>query len=204
MSFDRQRFERAIALFDAANAEDPRPDSGPDGQPVPRELLYARRMSEMLGRYAPDASEAVQLAVRAQHIQRWKTPRSNYPMDRNGYLQWRTGLYKFHADTAGQLMKQAGYDDAMIERVKTAVGKKGLKVNPETQLLEDVTDLVFIEHYMLEFAGQKPDYSEEKWLDIVRKTWKKMSDAAHAFALSGKLRLPEPLVPLITKAITGA
>jgi len=161
-------------------------------------------MSEMLGRYAPDASEAVQLAVRAQHIQRWKTPRSNYPMDRNGYLQWRTGLYKFHADTAGQLMKQAGYDDAMIERVKTAVGKKGLKVNPETQLLEDVTDLVFIEHYMLEFAGQKPDYSEEKWLDIVRKTWKKMSDAAHAFALSGKLRLPEPLVPLITKAITGA
>ena len=204
MSFDRQRFERAIALFDAANAEDPRLDAGPDGKPVPRELLYACRMSEMLERFAANASEAVKLAVRAQHIQRWKTPRSNYPMDRNGYLQWRTGLYKFHADTAGQLMKQAGYDDEMIERVKTAVGKKGLKVNPETQMLEDVTDLVFIEYYMLEFAGQKPDYSEDKWLDIVRKTWKKMSDAAHAFALSGKLKLPEPLVPLITKAITGA
>jgi hypothetical protein len=204
MSFDRQRFERALALFDAANAEDPRQDVGPDGQPVPRELLYGRRMSEMLGRFAPDASEAVQLAVRAQHIQRWKTPRSNYPMDRNGYLQWRTGLYKFHAETAGQLMKQAGYDEDMIERVKTAVGKKGLKVNPETQMLEDVTDLVFIEYYMLEFAGQKPDYSEAKWLDIVGKTWKKMSDAAHAYALSGKLKLPEPLVPLITKAVTGA
>jgi hypothetical protein len=203
MSFDPQRFERAIALFDAANAEDPRQDTGADGKPVQRELLYARRMSEMLDRFAPDASEAVRLAVRAQHIQRWKTPRDSYPMDRNGYLQWRTGLYKFHAETAGRLMKEAGYDDVMIERVKTAVGKKGLKVNPETQMLEDVADLVFIEHYMLEFAGQKPDYSEDKWLDIVRKTWKKMSDSAHAFALAGKIKLPEPLVPLITKALGG-
>jgi hypothetical protein len=204
MSFDRQRFERAIALFDAANSQDPRQDAGPDGQPVPRELLYAQRMTDMLQRFAPDASEAVQLAVRAQHIQRWQTPRDSYPMDRNGYLQWRTGLYKFHAETAGRLMKEAGYDDEMIERVKTAVGKKGLKVNPETQAMEDVTDLVFIEYYMLEFASQKPDYSEEKWLEIIRKTWKKMSESAHAFALSGKLKLPEPLVPLITKAVTGA
>jgi hypothetical protein len=203
MSFDQQRFERAIALFDAANSEDPRQDAGPDGKPVPRELLYARRMSEMLERFAPDASEAVKLAVRAQHIQRWKTPRDSYPMDRNGYLQWRTGLYKFHAETAGRLMKDAGYDDEMIERVKTAVGKKGLKVNSETQMLEDVIDLVFIEHYMLGFAGQKPDYNEEKWLDIIRKTWKKMSDSAHAFALGGKIKLPEPLVPLITKALGG-
>ncbi len=203
MSHDSQRFERAIALFDAANAKDPRTDTGPDGKPVPRELLYARRMSEMLDRFAPDAAEAVKLAVRAQHIERWKSPRDSQPMDRNGYLQWRTQLYKFHAETAGRLMKEAGYDDESIERVKTAVGKKGLKINPDTQLLEDVVDLVFIEHYMLGFAGQKPDYSEEKWLDIVRKTWKKMSDAAHAFALGGNIKLPEPLVPLITKAITG-
>ena len=91
-----------------------------------------------------------------------------------------------------------------IERVKTAVGKKGLKVNPDTQLLEDIADLVFIEHYMLGFAGKKPDYSEEKWLDIVRKTWKKMSPAAHEFALAGKIKLPAPLVPLIVKALKGS
>ncbi len=199
---NQERFERAIALFDAANAEDPRLDKGPDGKEIPRELLYAQRMTEMIGRFAPDASEAAQLAVRAQHIQRWKVPRNSYPMDRNGYLQWRTGLYKFHAETAGRLMKEAGYDDEMIERVKTAVGKRGLKVNPDTQLLEDVTDLVFIEHYMLEFAGQHPEYSEEKWLDIIRKTWKKMSPAAREFALAGKIRLPEPLVPLIVKAVS--
>lgn len=201
---DSQRFERAIALFDAANGEDPRQDTGPDGKPCPRELLYSQRMTEMLERYAPQAPEAVRLAVRAQHIQRWKSPRESYPMDRNGYLQWRTNLYKFHADTAGGLLQQAGYDAETIERVKKAIGKKGLKVHAETQMLEDVTDLVFIEHYMLEFAGQKPDYSEEKWLNIIRKTWQKMSGDAHAFALSGKLRLPEPLLPLITKAIAGA
>ncbi len=200
MSADHERFARAISLFDAANSEDPRLDQD-GGEAVPRELLYARRMSEMLERYAPEAPETVKLAVRAQHIQRWKTPRESYPMDRAGYMQWRIGLYAFHAETAARLMKEADYDDATIERVKLVVGRKGLKQNPETQMLEDVTDLVFIEHYMLEFAGSKPDYSEEKWLDIIRKTWRKMSDRAHEFALSGRVRLPTPLVPLIKKAI---
>ncbi len=196
-------YEKTVALIDAANAEDPRMDSDA-GQPVPRELLYGRRMAEMIGRYAPEADEVMRLAVRGQHIQRWKTPRDSYPMTREGYLAWRTGLYKFHAETVGQLMQQAGYDEASIERARQAVGKRALKVNPDTQLLEDVTDLCFIEHYMLEFAGQHAEYTEEKWLDIVRKTWKKMSQRAHEFALSGKLKLPEPLVPLITKAVTGA
>jgi len=196
---NQERFNQAIALFDAANGEDPNQDQG-----RPKELLYAERMTEMLQRFRPDASEAVQLAVRAQHIRRWTVPRSSYPMTKEGYYAWRTGLYKIHADTAGDLMRQAGYDDAMIEQVKKAVGKRALKVNPDTQLLEDTADLVFIEHYMLGFAGQHADYSEEKWLEIIRKTWKKMSDDAHAFALSGKLKLPEPLVPLITKAVTGA
>ncbi len=193
---DRQRFDRAIALFDAANAEDPNQE---DGQP--KELLYARRMTEMIGRYAPDASEIAQLAVRAQHIRRWMVPRSSQPMTKEGYHAWRSGLYKFHAETAGELMQQAGYDEATIEQVRAAVGKRGLKVNPDTQLLEDVTDLVFIEHYMLGFAGQHADYSEEKWLEIIRRTWKKMSDRAHGFATGGGIKLPEPLQPLILKAI---
>jgi hypothetical protein len=196
-------YDRAVALIDAANAEDPRMDTDASGQQVPRELLYGQRMAAMIGRYAPEADEVQQLAVRAQHIQRWKTPRDSYPMTRDGYMQWRTGLYKFHAETCGRLMQEAGYDEASIERAKQAVGKRGLKINPDTQMLEDVADLVFIEHYMLEFAGQKADYSEEKWLDIVRKTWKKMSERAHTYALSGQLKLPEPLVPLITKAISG-
>ena len=96
-----------------------------EGQP--KELLYAQRMTEMIGRFAPDASEVAQLAVRAQHIQRWTVPRSNYPLGKPGYFAWRTGLYRFHAETAGALMQQAGYDAAMIEQVKAAVGKQGIK-----------------------------------------------------------------------------
>jgi len=195
--FSRDRFNQTIALFDTANAQDPNLDEG-----QPKELLYARRMSDMIARFAPEASEAAQLAVRAQHIQRWKVPRNTYPMTKEGYHAWRTGLYTFQADTAGELMRQAGYEDVMIERVKKAVGKRGIKSNPDTQMLEDVAGLVFIEHYMLAFAQSKPDYDEEKWLEIIRKTWKKMSKNAQAFALSGKLKLPEPLVPLITKAIS--
>jgi hypothetical protein len=197
MISDQQRFDAVIAAFDAANAEDPNRDEG-----QPKELLYAQRMSAMLARFAPEASESVQLAVRAQHIQRWKTPRSSYPIDRQGYLQWRTSLYKFHAETAGRIMAEHGYDAETIERVKAAVGKKGLKVNAETQLLEDVTDLVFLEHYLAGFAAQHPDYSEEKWIDIIRKTWQKMSQAARDFALAGKVSLPDTATPLILKAVS--
>jgi hypothetical protein len=195
-----ENYQAAIAAFDQANSQDPNKELA-DGREYAKELLYAQRMTEMQERYVPDASEAVKLAVRAQHIQRWKVPRSSYPMDKEGYLQWRTGLYKFHAETAGRIMHEAGYDDEMIERVKKIVGKKGLKVNPETQLMEDVVDLVFIEHYLTGFVAQHPEYDEAKWIPIIRKTWQKMSAQAHEFALSGKIRLPEALVPLILKAV---
>jgi hypothetical protein len=196
----QNRYQAAIAAFDQANAEDPNKEMA-DGREYPKELLYAQRMTEMQERYAPEASEAVKLAVRAQHIQRWKIPRSNYAMDKPGYLQWRTGLYKFHAETAGRIMQEVGYDDEMITRVKTIVSKKGLKINPETQLMEDVVDLVFIEYYMVGFATQHPEYDEAKWIQIIRKTWEKMSSHAHEFSLAGKIRLPEALVPLILKAV---
>lgn len=191
-----ERFTQTIALFDATNAQDPNQDEG-----KPKELLYARRMTDMLGRFAPDAGEVAQLAVRAQHIERWTVPRSHYPLDKPGYFAWRTGLYRFHAETAGELMRQAGYDELMIGQVKAAVGKEGIKTNPDTQMLEDVSSLVFIEHYLQAFAGQHAEYSEEKLLGIIRKTWKKMSGKAHAFATTGGIKLPEVLLPLILKAV---
>jgi len=196
------RYPSAIAAFDAANAADPNHETV-DGQAHPKELLYARRMTAMQQRYAPEASEAVQLAVRAQHIQRWQSPRNGFPMDRAGYLQWRTGLYRFHAETAGNLMKQAGYDDDMVARVQAIIAKKGLKSNPETQLLEDIADLVFLEHYLEAFAAQHPEYDEAKWLGILQKTWHKMSPRAHDYVLAGKVALPVALLPLILKAVQG-
>lgn len=203
MSQQQSVFDKAIALIDAANSEDPNQETA-DDKVWPKELLYSHRMSDMLQHYMPDADDAMKLAIRAQHIQRWKSPRDAYPMDRIGYLQWRKGLYKFHAQTAADLLVQAGYGEDVIDRIKQAVAKKGIRDNPDTQCLEDVAGLVFIEHYLLEFASKHPEYKEEKWLDIIRKTWKKMSDRAHQFALSGCIKLPEPLVPLIQKAVANS
>ena len=197
----QEKFNTAVELINSANSKDPNHETC-DGKDWPKELLYSHRMLEMINRYAPDADEAQMLSVQAQHIERWKSPRSDYPMNRKGYYLWRTNLYSFHAETAATLLQQAGYDSDFIERVKLAIGKKSLKSNKDTQMLEDVTALVFIEHYMLAFAEKHPEYSEEKWIDIIRKTWRKMTDRAHQFALGGDIKLPEPLVPVIQKALS--
>jgi hypothetical protein len=202
MTEQQTLLDRAIALVDAANSEDPNKVTL-DGKDWPKELLYSQRMSDMLQRFRPDADAAQQLAIRAQHVQRWKSPRDAYPMDRIGYLQWRKELYKIQAETAVGLLQQAGYGEDVTDRVRAAVAKQRIKENPDTQLLEDVTDLVFLEHYLLEFAEKHPEYDEDKWLDILRKTWKKMSEDAQAFALSGSIKLPKSLVPLIQKAVAG-
>lgn len=193
-----QCFDKAQELIDAANSEDPNCETS-EGKDWPKELLYSRRMSDMLERYAPGADDAMKLAVSAQHIQRWKSPRSDYPMDRKGYLQWRTGLNKFHAETIAILLVKAGYENEFIARVTQAVGKKSLKTNPDTQLLEDVAGLVFCEHYLVDFSDRHPEYDEKKWIDIIRKIWNKMSYRAHQYALSGHIELADPLVKLIKK-----
>ncbi len=195
-----QAYTATVALMDAANSEDPNIETA-DGREWPKELLYSQRMSDMLGRYKPDADDVAKLAIRGQHIQRWKSPRDAYSMDRKGYHQWRTGLYKFHADAVAELMAKTGFDEASQERVRKAVGKREIRANDDTQLLEDVASLVFIEHYMLAFVEKHPEYDEEKWIDIIRKTWKKMSAEAHEFALSGSIELPASLIPLIQKSV---
>lgn len=197
----QELFDKTVALIDAANNEDPNQDVDENGKAWPKELLYSHRMSNILQRFVPEADEVCKLAIRAQHIQRWKSPRNAYPLDRAGYLKWRTDLYHFHAETLGELMAQTGYSAGDVERAKKMVGKKGIKSNPDTQLLEDIANLVFIEYYMLAFAGKHPEYNEEKWIGIVQKTWKKMSANGQQFALSGGIKLPEPLLPLIKKAL---
>ncbi len=197
----QSKYNRAVELIDSANQQDPNQESD-GGKNQPKELLYGHRMADMLERFAPDTDELMKLAIRAQHIQRWKSPRDAYPMDRKGYHQWRTGLYKFHADTASDLLLIAGYSEEDVERARQAIGKKSLKSSSDTQLVEDVAALVFIEYYMTGFVNRHPEYDEEKWIDIILRTWKKMSEKGQQFALSGAVKLPEALVPLITKAIS--
>ncbi len=198
----QKKFEVAVELIDAANSEDTNLETS-DGKELPKELLYSHRMSDMQQRYAADTDDAMKLALRAQHIQRWKYPRNEYPMDRKGYHLWRTNLYSFHADTVAALLLEAGYDDEFIKRVKLAVSKKSLNSNLDTQLLEDVSALVFIEHYMLAFVEKHPEYDEDKWISIIKRTWNKMTEKGHAFALSGSIKLPESLIPLIQKAVSS-
>lgn len=193
-------YEHAVNLIDSANSQDPNIEYA-EGKGWPKELLYSQRMSNMLKRYRSDSDYVIKLAIRGQHIQRWQSPRSAYPMDKQGYHRWRSDLYIFHADKVADVMLQAGFNAEEIERAKNAVAKVGIKSNSDTQLLEDVVGLVFMEHYMLNFAAKHADYTEQKWIDIIRKTWAKMSDDAHAFVLAGNISLPESLTPVILKAV---
>ena len=196
-----QKLEQIIGLIDDVNNEDPNKELVGDKE-CPKERLYSQRMSEMLNRFKPDTNELLKIAVHGQHIQRWKSLRSDYPVGKQGYHQWRSELYSFHANAVATLMLQAGYEQDEIEQVKNAVGKKAIKRNPDSQLVEDVAGLVFIEYYMLAFALKHPEYTEEKWIGIILKTWRKMSDDAHQFVLAGNIELPEPLQKLIVKAIS--
>jgi hypothetical protein len=196
MSLTDQQLHRAFAAFDTANCEDPNHELV-DGQPQPKELLYAQRMTHQLNEFCAAASTVVQLAARAQHICRWKIPRADYPMDRAGYHRWRTDLGTFHAETAAAILTAQGIDAELIERVKLLLQKRKLKQDPEVQLLEDVICLVFIRYYLADFARK---HDEEKLLDIIRKTWRKMSPKGQEAALA--LPLSADLNDLIIKALT--
>lgn len=191
---DNSIFDQACQLFDEYNSKDPR-TTLVDGKEICYNLLYAQRMTEKLRQFEPNASEHLQLAARSQHIGRWEIPRSDYPMDRNGYLQWRSQLKIYHAKLAATILDKSGYDELTISKVKDLLVKKQLKQNPETQTLEDVICLVFLEFYFDDFSKE---HDEEKLVNILRKTTAKMSERGVDAAL--RLPLSEKAINLIGKA----
>jgi len=188
------RFDQAIARIDAAHAEDPEKDAAGE----PRELVYARRMSAWLEKLAPDASEALRLATRCQHLRRWSIARNAYPEGKVGYLRWRKEESLAHAALAGEILGQAGYDAESVKRVQSLIKKERIKHDPEAQLLEDTACLVFLES---EFAAFAPKHDEAKLVDILRKTWTKMSPEGREAALA--LELPPELRAIIGKALAN-
>ena len=192
------RFERAIERFDTANAKDPNRETV-DGVDQPKELIYAHRMTACLDRFGPHAPEPVRLAARCQHIRRWTISRTDYPEGRHGYRRWRTDLARFHATTAAAILREVGYDDSTVGRVESLLQKERLGTDPEVQLLEDVICLVFLEHYLFDFASK---HDEEKLLGVLRKTWRKMSDEGRRAALA--LELAPELRALVTRAVEDA
>jgi hypothetical protein len=193
------RLTRVLVLIDEANGQDPNSEVW-QGKSYPKELLYGMRMTEWLDRLYPEATDLLQIAARGQHIRRWEVPRQTYPDTREGYLQWRSYLYGFHADCVAKLMAQAGYDTVDIERVRKILQKRGLKSDPDVQAIEDVACLVFLDHYFAAFAAEIHD--QEKLVGIVRKTWRKMSERARTRAL--ELEFPEPIRALLAAALKGA
>lgn len=188
-------YQLAVKKIDEANSRDPNRVMV-EGKEFPKELIYAQRMTEWLEKLDYDASEALRLAARCQHIERWTIPRDDYPMTRPGYLKWRNDLKQYHADRAGEILRDTGYSDALIEKVQRLVMKKGLKTDPEAQTLEDVACLVFLSHYFEEFSK---NHSEDKLLRIIKKTWRKMSDQGREEAL--KIDLSDSARSLMEKAV---
>jgi hypothetical protein len=196
------RFSAAIAAIDAVNAGDPSREThhGESGAvELPSALVYGHRMSAWLLRLAPDASEELRLAARAQHIARWKIPRSSYPDGRDGYLAWRTALARFHAETAGEILSRCGYGPETVARVGVLLQKRGLKRDAEVQALEDAACLVFLENQFAGFAAKHPD---EKVVDILRKTTAKMSPEGLAEATKLVGKLPSAARALVQRALS--
>lgn len=189
---------RARELIDAAHAADPKRTT--DGRPA--ELVYADRMEAWAGRAAADPTDLLRLAARCQHLERWQVPRTTFPEGKAGYLKWRQSLYRRQADRARSLLLQAGVPAAEADEVATWVSKTALKTNPGTQALEDAACLVFLENEIEAFAAQHADYPREKFVDIIRKTWRKMSPRGQELART--IALPPAIAALVTEAITDA
>lgn len=178
-----------------------------NNESYPKELIYGQRMTACLTQHWPQANELLQIAVRAQHIKRWHLKRTEFAPGKAGYYKWRIALGKFHSELAAQIMLENGYSDSEAEQTASIICKENLKdktdnqLNADSQTLEDVACLVFLEHYFDEFAAKylKED-NEAKIIRIVQLTWKKMSEEAHNIAL--KMTLPDHLADLVKKALS--
>jgi hypothetical protein len=175
-----RRRERAIEAFRAENARDPRQLRDAAGQLHPREWLDAERRAAWVERLEPQASEALRLAAYCQHLRRWEKPRSEYEPGRIGYLKWRKALARFHADEAAKILRGLGYEDDVLQPLRQIQLKQGLLSEPDVQTMEDALCLSFLEHELRDFAQEHP---EEKVIEIIAKTWGKMSGRAREIAL---------------------
>ncbi|MBI4430869.1 MAG: DUF4202 domain-containing protein [Candidatus Omnitrophica bacterium] len=189
------RFKKAIELIDRENARDPNLEHA-DGKPEPKELLYSKRLTEIVKEICAAPSEDLLVAIRGQHICRWMIPRSDFSMDRKGYLAWREKLKKFHAEKVGGILKEAGYGPEFIERVAALITKRNYPQDEESRALEDAVTLYFLKY---QFAGFLKEQGNEKTVAIVKKVWRKLTPEGQKRALSLPLGSDER--ELIKKAI---
>jgi hypothetical protein len=173
------RLTQVLEKIDLLNSEDPNTDMV-GGKQLPREVVYSRQLTEWVLRLNPGASEELRIAARGQHVCRWAIPRDRFDMTRQGYLRWRETLKQFHIDKVSTLMQEVGYSPDEIDRVRRIMNKRELPQNRDSQTLEDALCLVFLDFQFHDFRKKTDDM---KVKDILRKTWKKMSEQGHAAAL---------------------
>lgn len=189
------RFTEARSAIFAAHNEDPNKTTI-NGHEVPYETHYAEKMESYLARREPDASEILRLAICAQHFRRWEVPRSNYPMTKVGYHTWRSHLKKRQAELVGEIVGQQ-YPEEDVKRCMALIEKEGLKQGEgEVQVLEDVACLVFLDDQFAEFQTK---HDEQKIINILRKTWGKMSKRGQEMAL--EIPMTEECKDLVKKAL---
>jgi len=191
-----------LAAIDLANKADPNQERVGD-ELLPKEYAYSLHMTRWLFELESEPSERMQIACRAQHIERWTMPRKDYPEGRKAYYQWRQACGRMHGGRAAEIMAKCGYPPAECERVETILTKRELRQDEDTQLLEDVACMVFLERYFADFYEEKADYDREKWLRIVRRTWGKMSPRGHEAALKLAEGMPAHLQALMEEALAG-
>lgn len=182
-----ENFEKAIKEIDRFNSQDPR-QRVVDGIAHPQELAYSKILTEWVLKLDPQASEALRIAACGQHISRWTVPRAEYPADRSGYLRWREDLKAFHAEKVGGILRDVGYEEGFIQRVKSLVLKKNIEEDTDAQTLEDALCLVFFETQFMTLMEKTP---ADKMKILVRKTWKKMGAKGRDMALQMNLPLEE-------------
>ncbi|WP_215242069.1 DUF4202 domain-containing protein [Dyadobacter helix] len=173
------KLEVAFSLFDGYNMRCPQHISW-QGKDYPLEYFYALKLYEWVKKLSPAAAESLLLASRCQHIGRWEIARNTYPEGRVGYLKWRSDLAKYHAKIAEGFLREAGYDQEMIDSVREIVLKQKIKHNPAVQTMENALCLVFLEFQYDELISR---HTDEKLIGILRKTWAKMSSEGQEAAL---------------------
>ena len=190
----------ALKAIDEANEADPNQEQV-DGESLPKEYAYSLHMTRWLFELESQPSPRMQVACRAQHIERWTMPRSEYAEGRKAYYQWRQACGRMHGRRAAAIMAACGFAADECERVETILTKRELRQDDDTQLLEDVACMVFLERYFADFYEKRVDYDREKWLRIVRRTWGKMSHRGHEAALKLAEGMPAHLLGLLQEAL---
>ncbi|MXX80488.1 MAG: DUF4202 domain-containing protein [Chloroflexi bacterium] len=194
-----ERFERAIAAIDAANADDPFTLTI-EGVALPKEQTHAEMMTRWVSELDPQASEELLLAARAHHIRRWMIPRSTFPAGRTAYLRWRRALHSVHAELTAAILEECGYARRSVERVTALVAKADLLQagDSDAQQLEDALSLVFLDTQLEPLLD---DLDDRQLRRALGRTWRKMSPNGQAAAR--RLTLSQRAVEALTRLVDG-